>query len=89
MEILTSIYKVEITKSATKELSKLPINEAVRIVERLKELKNDPRPNSCIKLSGRKGEYRIRIGNYRALYTIKDKVLLVQVIKIGNRKDIY
>ena len=83
------MYKVEIVKSAIKELAKLPKKEAIRITEKISELKGSPRPKGCIKLSGTKDEYRIRMGNYRVLYTIEDDILLVQVFKIGNRKDIY
>ena len=83
------MYKLEIKKSATKELSKLPVKEAIRITEKLIELKETPRPEGCVKLSSNKNDYRIRVGNYRAVYTIEDKVLFVYVIKIGNRKEIY
>ncbi len=83
------MYKVQITKSALKELSKLPSKEALKITRRINDLKDDPRPNDCVKSTGSTNEYRIRIGNYRVLYTIEDNVLLVQVFKVRNRKDAY
>ena len=83
------MYKVEIVKSAIKELAKIPTKEAIKLTEKINELKENPRPKGCIKLSGTKDEYRIRIGNYRVLYTIEDDVLLVQVFKVGHRKDVY
>ncbi len=83
------MYKVIVAKSAIKELSKLPSKESLRLSEKINELKDDPRPPGCIKLTGRKDEYRIRLGNYRVLYTIEDKILLVHVIKVGDRKDVY
>jgi len=83
------MYKVEIVKSAIKELAKIPTKEAIKLTEKINELKENPRPKGCIKLSGTKDEYRIRAGNYRVLYTIEDNVLLVQVFKVGHRKDVY
>jgi len=83
------MYKVEIVKSAIKELAKIPTKEAIKLTEKINELKENPRPKGCIKLSGTKDEYRIRVGNYRVLYTIEDNVLLVQVFKVGHRKDVY
>ena len=52
------------------------------------QLEDNPRPTHCKKLSGREA-YRIRVGNYRFIYIIKDKILLVNVIKVGHRKNIY
>ena len=64
------MYKVQSAKSALKELSKLPSKEALKITRRIHSLKYDPRPKGCVKLTGSTNEYRIKIGNYRALYTI-------------------
>ena len=55
----------------------------------LKGLEENPRPEGCKKLKGFKNLWRIRIGNYRAIYSIEEIVLLVDVRDIGNRKDIY
>ncbi|MCB9327365.1 MAG: type II toxin-antitoxin system RelE/ParE family toxin [Lewinellaceae bacterium] len=52
-------------------------------------LKANPRPDGCVKLTGSTNEFRIRVANYRVLYTVEDKILLVQVIRIRNRKDVY
>ena len=83
------MYKVEIVKSAIKELARIPTKEAIRLTEKINDLRENPRPKGCVKLSGTKNEYRIRVGNYRVLYTVEDGVLLVHVFKIGNRKDVY
>jgi mRNA interferase RelE/StbE len=69
-------------------LEKIAASEYTRIVKRLQELANDPRPNGYKKLKGR-GGYRIRIGDYRIIYEIEDNKLVVLVIDIGHRKDIY
>ncbi len=81
-------YQVEITLSAQRQLSKLPDTIAERIEEKLLDLENNPRPIGCKKLKGRLA-YRIRIGDYRAIYTVNDNVLTVIVIKIGHRRDVY
>jgi mRNA interferase RelE/StbE len=52
-------------------------------------LANNPRPFGCKKLAGAKDAYRIRVGVYRIIYTIRDNVLIVEVVKIDNRKDVY
>jgi mRNA interferase RelE/StbE len=82
-------YSVVLTKSAEKELYKLPSEAILKIVTALKGLEENPRPEGCKKLKGFKNLWRIRIGNYRAIYSIEDVVLLVDVRDIGNRKDIY
>ncbi len=82
-------YTVVLTKSAEKELYKLPLEVIPKIVLALKGLEENPRPEGCKKLKGFKNLWRIRIGNYRAIYSIEEIVLLVDVRDIGNRKDIY
>ncbi len=83
------MYRVVIIKSAIKELSKLPAREAIRLTKKINGLRENPRPKECVKLTGSKNEYRIRVGNYRVLYTVEDAVLMVQIIKVGDRKSIY
>ena len=81
-------YKIEIKKSAAKELFLMPKKDLKRILKRIKNLSVDPRPIGCVKLSGQ-DRYRIRQGNYRILYSIEEEILVVYVVKIGHRKDIY
>ena len=81
-------YTVTLTKSAVKQLDKLSDAVAAPILKSIESLAFNPRPHGCKKLKGREG-YRIRIRDYRIIYTIYDKVLLVEVIDVGNRKDIY
>ncbi len=83
------MYKVKIRKVAIKQLSKLPIKEALWLSKELRKLAVNPRPEACKKLKGFKNKYRIRVGNYRAIYTIEDKILIVEITKIGDRKNIY
>jgi len=81
-------YKIEIKKSAVKEISKLPTKELKKILRAIKSLSDNQRPFGAIKLSGDE-KYRLRVGNYRILYQIYDNKLVVVVVKVGHRKDVY
>ncbi|MES1250311.1 MAG: type II toxin-antitoxin system RelE/ParE family toxin [Chitinophaga rupis] len=81
-------YTVLILPSAQKQLNKLPNTIATRIEDKMMELEQDPRPPGCKKLKGRDA-YRIRIGDYRVIYEIQDGKLIVTVITIGHRREVY
>ena len=81
-------YTVLITKTVQKQLKKLPDEIAERLEEEMLNLENDPRSRGSRKLKSRDA-YRIRIGDFRFIYFIDDKLLMVTVIKVGHRKDIY
>ena len=81
-------YTVLLTRTAQKQLDKLPESVADTLLEAIELLAIDPRPDGCKKLKGRLG-YRIRKGNYRILYDVQDAVLIVEVIAIGHRSAIY
>jgi mRNA interferase RelE/StbE len=81
-------YRIVIKKSAAKEIEKAVKKDRVRIVERIQKLAKDPRPVGSQKLSGQE-KYRIRQGDYRILYQIIDSGLIVSVVKVGNRRDVY
>lgn len=81
-------YTAVLTKKAQKQLDKLSDNIAEPILEAIAGLEEDPRPQGFIKLKGRDG-YRIRVGNYRIIYDIFDSELIVDIITLGHRKDIY
>lgn len=82
-------YKIIIGKSAGRELSKLTIEVIERTQLAVNALATEPRPANCKKLKGFKGLYRIRSGDYRIIYRIEDKELIIEVVKIGDRKDVY
>jgi mRNA interferase RelE/StbE len=82
------MYSIVIDRAAQKQLGKIPPPHFNRIVKSINELAADPRPPGCKKLTGRPG-YRIRIGDYRVIYNIGDRILTVFIIDIGHRKDIY
>lgn len=81
-------YEVVISPAASRQLRKLPQPVAEKIEAQLLLLENNPRPAGCKKLSGFEA-WRIRIGNYRVIYEIQDTILVVTVIAIGDRKEIY
>jgi mRNA interferase RelE/StbE len=81
-------YSLVITRSAVKELERVPTKDRRRIVERIAGLAHNPRPPGCEKLSG-EDKYRIRQGDYRILYEIVDDRLVVTVVRVGNRWDVY
>jgi len=81
-------YQVILPKSVRKELTRLPDDIASRILARLAALEINPRPADVKKLKGREA-WRIRVGDYRVIYEIQDRVLQVIVITIGHRREIY
>ena len=82
-------YDVFIKPSALKELEAIsPKKDRQRIVRAISSLAHDPRPPGCRKLSG-KDKYRIRSGQYRILYEIRDDILIVTVVKVGHRREVY
>ena len=82
-------YRLLIKPSAVKEIEAIPLKrDRQRLVERISKLAEDPRPFRGEKISGQ-DKYRVRPGRYRILYAIQDQDLIVQVVKVGHRKDVY
>lgn len=84
-----SSYRVAIASSAEKELNALPKKVIARIVTRLERLASVPRPPGCKKLKGGDKEWRIRVGDYRAVYVIDDFAGIVDVTRIAHRRNVY
>lgn len=82
-------YSILLSPPAERQLKALTEPVQKRIVKRLRMLKENPRPQGVKKLAGEEDLYRIREGDYRIIYTIQDKQLIVLVVKIGDRKEIY
>lgn len=82
-------YRIEISRSAEKVLTHLPNQVIPRILVAIQGLAVDPRPLGCRKLAGQKDVFRIRVQVYRIIYEIHDDLILVKVLKIGHRKDVY
>ena len=81
-------YKIVFRKSVRKDLEPIPKRDLQRILADIAELANDPRPTQSRKLSGSE-KYRLRCGVYRVLYEIQDEILVVCVVKIGHRREVY
>lgn len=81
-------YAIRILRGAQKQLEQLPEKEYLAVKAKISALAYDPRPSGCEKLKNRMG-FRVRQGNYRIIYDIYDKILVVEVLRIGDRKDIY
>ena len=84
-----SRYRVEIARRAVKALSALPRREQQRVRAAIDLLAEDPRPPGCSKLSGEADAYRVRVGAYRIVYEVLDDCLLVHVVRVGHRRDVY
>jgi len=81
-------YTLFIERSAQKSLSKIDTQDKVKIEDAIEALALDPRPANSKKLTGRDA-YRIRIGNYRVIYEVDDGKLIILVVRVGHRKDVY
>ncbi len=81
-------YELRFKTSVAKDLRGVPNTDLHRILERTESLRDDPRPPGSEKLSAQE-RYRIRQGNYRILYEIRDLEVVVEVVKIGHRREVY
>ena len=81
-------YKITFKRSVNKDFKSIPKSDVIKILEKINSLAIAPRREGCIKLSGQ-NNYRVRQGLYRIVYEIRDFELVVQVIKIGHRSDVY
>jgi mRNA interferase RelE/StbE len=82
-------YSIEYAPAAYRQINKIPNQHVVKILEKIEELSENPRPAGVIKLKGTKNEYRLRIGNYRVVYIVEKARMLVLIVKIADRKEIY
>lgn len=82
-------YKIEFSPAAARQLRKLDGSARRRVQAAVELLADEPRPTGAKKLVGGDGEWRVRTGDYRIVYEIYDGVLLVLVLAVGHRRDIY
>ena len=81
-------YELVIKRSVAKDLRAIPNSDVAKLLPRIRALADEPRPQGCEKLSGLE-RYRIRQGDYRIIYEIQQQRLLVLIVKVGHRKDVY
>lgn len=84
-----SRYTVEIARRAIKSIAKLPRKEQQRVRAAIDLLADEPRPPGCVTLAGEESVYRVRVGDYRILYEVIDARLVVQVVRVGHRREVY
>ncbi|OWY63264.1 hypothetical protein B7486_54060 [cyanobacterium TDX16] len=82
-------YQVEFSRQAQKQFEALPRQIQQRLQPQIDTLAEEPRPSGVKKLKGAENQYRIRVGSYRIVYEIQDAVLLVILLRIGHRREIY
>jgi mRNA interferase RelE/StbE len=83
------LYDVHWKESAKKELKNLDKQIIKRLLENITQLAENPRPLTCKKLQGADNLYRVRVGDYRVVFSIDDKVLIIEIIRVGHRRKIY
>ncbi len=82
-------YEIEITRTAEKQLKKLPRQDQERVVASVLGLADEPRPRGSRKLVGYDDVFRIRVGTYRVLYSVSGRRLVIIILKVGHRQDVY
>lgn len=84
-----SRYRIEIARRAVRSIARLPRREQHRVRAAIDLLADEPRPPGCVALAGEESVYRVRVGGYRILYEVIDARLVVHVIRVGHRRDVY
>ncbi len=82
-------YEIRVLPTAGREILRLPKRIQLRVGEAIAGLADDPRPSNCRKLTGQASYYRIRVSDYRVLYEVRDREVLVLVVRVGHRRDVY
>jgi mRNA interferase RelE/StbE len=83
------MYEIRLTKRVERQLAKLVPEVQLRVQIAIDALDENPRPDGVKKLKGKDNQYRIRVGDYRIIYTIEDQILLIVVVQLGARSDVY
>ena len=83
------MYEIEWKRGAVKELKRLPEHVVSRVYQAVDELARNPYPSGVVKLSGSERTYRIRVGDYRVIYTVEERILLIEIIRVRHRRDAY
>ncbi|WP_367281899.1 type II toxin-antitoxin system RelE family toxin [Tunicatimonas pelagia] len=82
-------YQIKVKKKVKKTLRQIPLRDVEAIRDKVRMLADNPRPDGCKKLVKSDNLYRVRSGNYRVVYAIQDDILVIIVIRISHRKDVY
>jgi len=82
-------YSIEWKRSAAQELKKLPREVVGRVLKAVEQLATEPYPSGVRKLVGAEHTYRIRVGDYRIIYSVMASALIIEIIRVGHRTDVY
>lgn len=83
------MYKVVVSPAAEKQIKKLTKREQIKVIKRISKLSENPMPSSVKKLKGISSVFRVRQGDWRIIYEIENKKLIVLIVKVGHRRDVY
>ncbi len=86
---MSAQYEVRIARRALKSLATLPRKDQQRVRAVIDLLADTPRPPNCVALVGEASVYRVRVGDYRIVYEVQDGLLLILVVRIGHRREVY
>ncbi|HAN71635.1 MAG TPA: type II toxin-antitoxin system RelE/ParE family toxin [Actinobacteria bacterium] len=86
---MTSRYEIRIARRAAKSLAGLERREQQRIRAAIELLADNPRPPACVAMSGEPDVYRVRVGDYRIVYEVIDAMLVIHVVRVGHRREVY
>ena len=82
-------YRIEVSATAEKQIRKLGKKDQIAVLRGIRQLSTEPRPPNSRKMSGYDDVYRIRVGQYRVLYSVENKKLVIIILKVGRRRDVY
>ncbi len=82
-------YRVEVSATAERQIRRLARRDQLRVLRAVRELSDEPHPRGCRKLRGYEDVFRLRVGTFRVLYSVESERILVIILKVGHRKDIY
>ena len=86
---MSTPYRVEIARRAVRSIGSLPRKGQQRVRAAIDLLAETPRPPGCVAMAGEQNTYRVRVGDFRIVYEVHDRVLLVQVVRVGHRRDVH
>lgn len=86
---MSAAYRVLVSRRVRKQISRIDRSNQLRIRAALDLLATEPRPPKCVALSGFESTYRVRVGDYRIIYSIHDEIRVVAVIRVGHRREVY
>ena len=81
-------YRIEIARPAQKQVAALDKSVRVRVIAAIRALADNPHPPGSLKMAGREA-WRVRAGDYRVIYEIHDGILLIEVVEVGHRREVY